>query len=66
MGKKLNSDTRNQIAKMIRTEMGYGMMETCEAVDVLIEAMEHKPNIKSDVGYRMVISWEEYNLRTGK
>lgn len=66
MGKKLNSDTRNQIAKMIRAEMGYGMMETCEAVDALIEAMEHKPNIKTDVGYRMKINWVEYNLRTGK
>lgn len=56
MGKKLNSDTRNQIAKMIRVEMGYELVETCEAVDALIEAMEHKPNrllIKTDVGYRM-------------
>lgn len=69
MGKKLNSDTRNQIAKMIRAEMGYELVETCEAVDALIEAMEHKPNrllIKTDVGYRMKINWEEYNLRTGK
>ena len=69
MGKKLNSDTRNQIVEMIRTEMGYELVETCEAVDALIEAMEHKHNrplIKTDVGYRMVISWEEYNLRTGK
>lgn len=66
MSRKLNSDTRNQIAKMIRAEMGYGMMETCKAIDTLIEAMEHKPLIKADVGYRMKISWEEYNLRTGK
>lgn len=56
---KLNSDTRNKIAEMIRAEMGYGMMETCEAVDALIEAMEHRPNrllIKTDVGYKMKIS----------
>ena len=54
---------------MIRTEMGYELVETCEAVDALIEAMEHRPNrplIKTDVGYGMKISWEEYNLRTGE
>lgn len=66
---KLNSDTRNKIAEMIRAEMGYELVETCEAIDALIEAMEHRPNrpmIKTDVGYRMKIKWEEYNLRTGK
>lgn len=68
MGMKLNTDTRNQIVEMIMAEMGYEIAETCEAIDALIEAMEHKPNrlfIKTDVGYRMKIKWEEYNLRTG-
>lgn len=37
---------------------------TTQCLDSLIHALKHKPMVKMDVGYRLNMKWEEYDLRT--
>lgn len=60
----MDKETKLNIVKALHAETGCGLMEITKCLDSLIHALKHKPMVKMDVGNRLNMEWEEYDLRT--
>lgn len=60
----MDKETKLNIVKALHAETGCGLMKITQCLDSLIHALKHKPMVKMDVGYRLNMEWEEYDLRT--
>lgn len=58
----MDRETKLNIIKELRNETGCGLYQITQGLDALIYALKHKPSVKTDVGHRLKIDWEEYNL----
>lgn len=59
----MDIETKKQIVLALREETGCGMMCITRCLDSLIEALKHPPVLKMDIGYRLNMKWEEYDMR---
>ena len=59
----MEHEDKMKIVTALRKETGCGLMCITRCLDSLIEALKHPPVLKMDVGYRLNMEWEEYDLR---
>lgn len=62
----MTKEERQHIIEILRQETGCGMSLISTCLDTLIDKLNHKPIQKMDVGQRLRMYWEEYDMRKRK
>lgn len=62
----MDKETKLNIVKALHAETGCGLMTITQCLDSLIYSLNHQPAPIMDVGYRLDMKWEEYDLRTAR
>ena len=59
----MTQEERLSILKILRNETGCGFGLLSDSLDTLLDKLIHKPLHKMDVGHKLKMEWEEYDLR---